>query len=123
MNSQRPDPSHPERIGRTTGAATGSGRALRGDAGRPKDTADAKQRHFITLVKERVGPPRPTRPDDARQHDVRATLSISEAAWELGVCAETVYRRAKVGELPGAFKIGRTWRVSREPFDRWLSSR
>lgn len=85
--------------------------------------AEANRRRFITLVEQRGGPPRPIRPDDPGEHSLRATLSISDVAWELGVCAETVYRRAKAGELPGAFKIGRTWRVSREPFQRWLSSR
>jgi excisionase family DNA binding protein len=54
---------------------------------------------------------------------VRATLSIAEAAWELGVCTETAYRQAKRGELPGAFKFGRRWVVSREAFERWLENR
>jgi transposase-like protein len=76
--------------------------------------ADANRRRFITLVEQRGGgPPRPMQADDPGEHSLRATLSISDVAWELGVCAETVYRRAKAGELPGAFKIGRTWRVAR----------
>lgn len=50
----------------------------------------------------------------------RPTLSMSEAAWALGVCEEMCYRRARTGELPGAFRFGRRWIVSREPFERWL---
>ena len=73
-------------------------------------------------METRSGPPRPIRPAARHDHS-RATLSIAEAAWELGVCAETAYRAAKRGELPGAFRFGRTWRVSREPFEGWLQSR
>lgn len=63
------------------------------------------------------------RPARNEGRGLRSTLSIPEVAWELGVCAETAYRRAKSGQLPGAFKLGRTWRVSRESFERWLACR
>jgi excisionase family DNA binding protein len=53
----------------------------------------------------------------------RATLFVPEAAWELGICTETAYRQAKRGDLPGAFKFGRRWLVSRDAFERWLASR
>lgn len=40
-------------------------------------------------------------------------LTISETAELVEVSAETCYRLARRGELPGARKIGGKWRVSR----------
>src|SRR5579863_8732715 len=89
---------------------------------RPHVNAKGNRRRFLALMEERAGPRRPVRLRAEESH-ARATLSISEAAWELGVCTETLYRQAKRGELPGAFKFGRRWIVSREPFERWLENR
>jgi len=40
-------------------------------------------------------------------------LSIPEAAALPGLSAETAYRLARRGELPGAVKLGRSWLISR----------
>jgi excisionase family DNA binding protein len=88
----------------------------------PVRKRDQRHSEFLALVKDRSGPPvRMSAAPGTEQ--VRATLSISEAAWELGVCTETAYRQAKSGQLPGAFKFGRRWIVSREAFQRWLETR
>jgi excisionase family DNA binding protein len=56
----------------------------------------------------RIGGPMPNDPrTDA------GLLTISEAAELVEVSAETCYRLARRGELPGAHKLGRKWRVSR----------
>jgi excisionase family DNA binding protein len=85
--------------------------------------AEGSRLRFLALMEERAGPPRPVRLHASEEFHARATLSIAEAAWELGVCTETAYRQAKSGQLPGAFKFGRRWIVSREAFERWLETR
>ena len=40
-------------------------------------------------------------------------ISIQEAAEEIGVSDDLAYDLARRGELPGAFQLGRHWRVSR----------
>jgi excisionase family DNA binding protein len=47
--------------------------------------------------------------------DVR---SIAWAAEQLGVSTSTAYRLAERDELPGAFKVGRQWRISVQRFER-----
>ena len=37
---------------------------------------------------------------------------IGWAAEQLGIGESTAYRLAETGRLPGAFKVGRQWRVS-----------
>ncbi|MHB1555636.1 MAG: helix-turn-helix domain-containing protein [Acidimicrobiales bacterium] len=37
---------------------------------------------------------------------------IGWAAEQLGIGESTAYRLAETGQLPGAFKVGRQWRVS-----------
>lgn len=37
---------------------------------------------------------------------------IDWAAEQLGIGESTAYRLAEAGQLPGAFKVGRQWRVS-----------
>ena len=83
---------------------------------------DRRGAAFRELINEHSGAPHRMRPTVARDHP-RSTLSIPEAAWELGICTETAYRQAKRGDLPGAFKFGRRWLVSRDAFERWLASR
>lgn len=39
-------------------------------------------------------------------------VPLSWAAQRLGVCQKTAVRLANRGELPGAFRIGKSWRVS-----------
>jgi excisionase family DNA binding protein len=41
-------------------------------------------------------------------------LTIEQAAKELQVHAKTAYRWASEGRLPGAFRVQRCWRVSRD---------
>ncbi len=91
-------------------------------ATQPSGERDQRHSEFLALVKDRSGPPVRMSANPGTEQ-VRATLSISEAAWELGVCTETAYRQAKSGQLPGAFKFGRRWIVSREAFERWLETR
>lgn len=49
-------------------------------------------------------------PDDV-QH-------LSWAARQLGIGNSTAYRLASTGQIPGAFKVGAQWRVSRVRFER-----
>ena len=58
----------------------------------------------------------------ARSERERPTLTIPEAAWALNISVETAYRNAKRGDLPGAFRFGRRWVVSREAFNRFLQN-
>ncbi len=39
-------------------------------------------------------------------------ISVPEAATILGISKDLAYDRARRGELPGAFQLGRRWRVS-----------
>lgn len=41
------------------------------------------------------------------------TIGLDEAARWLGISYESARRRARAGELPGAFQIGARWRVGR----------
>ena len=43
--------------------------------------------------------------------------SLVELAHELGVGKDAVYAAARRGEIPGAFQIGRRWRVNKDAFD------
>lgn len=44
--------------------------------------------------------------------------SIPEAAAEIGCSPAHLYRLARDGELPGAYRLGRRWFVAVEPFRR-----
>lgn len=46
-------------------------------------------------------------------------MTVREIATELKIHVMTVYRRIDAGEL-GAVKVGRSYRISREEFDRYL---
>lgn len=50
---------------------------------------------------------------DERSPDEPATISAKEAADILGLSLNTVYRLAKSGQLAGASKVGRKWRIHR----------
>jgi len=43
----------------------------------------------------------------------RDFLSPKEVGQELGYHRETIYRKIKNGEIPGARKMGGTWRIPR----------
>ena len=47
-------------------------------------------------------------------------MEVTEVAFILGVHKALVYKLAKEDRLPGAFRIGKTIRVSRTVFDEWL---
>jgi excisionase family DNA binding protein len=38
-------------------------------------------------------------------------LTVREAAWRLGLTLSHVYHLTWVGRLPGARKVGKTWRI------------
>jgi excisionase family DNA binding protein len=54
-------------------------------------------------------------------NDGRATLNLEEVAALLGVSRAYIYARAKCGDLPGAFRLGRRWLVSRRALDTLLT--
>ena len=58
----------------------------------------------------------PTPPEsDLSPEDVRIALGFENV--------QTVYRRAKSGEIGGAYYIGRTLRFHRETFEDWRKER
>jgi len=46
-------------------------------------------------------------------------LTVEEAAALLKLNPETIYRKARKGEIP-AVKVGRSWRFPKEPLEEWL---
>ena len=46
-------------------------------------------------------------------------LTVEEVAEYPGLAKDTVYRKAKSGEIPGA-RIGRSWRFPQDVIDEWL---
>jgi excisionase family DNA binding protein len=84
--------------------------------------AEGRRRRFGERVAAKSESPRPIRPRAESDQAARPTMTIPEVAWALGVSVEHAYRRAKAGELPGAFKFGRRWVVSREAFNRFLEN-
>lgn len=50
-----------------------------------------------------------------------ATLSLEDTATYLNVSLPHVGNLAREGRLPGAFKLGRRWLVSRQVLDRLLA--
>lgn len=49
-------------------------------------------------------------------------LTLEEVAAYLKAGKRTVYRLAQQGDIP-AFKLGGTWRFSRDELDRWIAAR
>jgi len=47
-------------------------------------------------------------------------MTAHEVAEYLGLSVETIYRKARAGEIP-AMRIGRRWRFFREALQGWLS--
>ena len=50
------------------------------------------------------------------------SISLKEAAAELGVSSEHVRRLAVAGQLPGAYRLGRRWLVHRERFTAFIEA-
>jgi len=48
-----------------------------------------------------------------RLEDVMEILDISRAS---------AYKHCKDGKIPGAFQVGRSWRIHRDIFEAWLSN-
>ncbi len=48
-------------------------------------------------------------------------LTVEEAAALLRISPKTAKDWARAGELPGAFKIGREWRVKRDELLAWMN--
>lgn len=49
------------------------------------------------------------------------TLTVEEAARLLRLSRSLAYRLAKAGQLPGVFRLGGVYRISREAFERALA--
>ena len=51
---------------------------------------------------------------------MRKIMTVGEVAQYLGIVPDTVYRKARRGEIP-AVKMGKIWRFPREALDKWLN--
>jgi excisionase family DNA binding protein len=52
----------------------------------------------------------------------RRTINLWPAAGaQLGLSKNATYEAAERGDIPGAFRIGKRWLVSREAFEKFLS--
>ncbi len=60
-------------------------------------------------------------PDPERRRRQSRTMSVEEAADELGIGRTTAYMAARNGTLPGVIRIGRRVVVSREAIERLLA--
>ena len=51
---------------------------------------------------------------------VTRIMNVDEVARYLGVVPDTIYRKARRGEIP-AVKMGKMWRFPKETLDKWLN--
>ncbi len=51
---------------------------------------------------------------------VSRVMNVDEVARYLGVVPDTIYRKARRGEIP-AVKMGKIWRFPKEALDQWLN--
>lgn len=49
-------------------------------------------------------------------------FNVEEVAEYLGITPDTVYRKARTGEIPGV-RIGRIWRFPKDVIDDWLRAK
>ena len=49
-------------------------------------------------------------------------LTIGEVCEKLRLAERTVYEMVRNGRLPGAAKVGGSWRIKREVLDDWLKA-
>ncbi len=49
-------------------------------------------------------------------------MKVGEVADYLGLATETIYRKARIGEIP-AIKIGRSWRFPKDLIDQWIAKK
>lgn len=47
-------------------------------------------------------------------------LTIGELTKKLGISARTAYRLVKEKKIPGAFKVGGSWRFREDLFYKWI---
>jgi PTS system nitrogen regulatory IIA component len=47
-------------------------------------------------------------------------MNVDEVAKYLRVVPDTIYRKARRGEIP-AVKMGKVWRFPKETIDKWLN--
>ena len=52
--------------------------------------------------------------------DVSRVMNVDEVARYLRVVPDTVYRKARRGEIP-AVKMGKIWRFPKDALDKWLN--
>ena len=51
---------------------------------------------------------------------VTRVMNVDEVARYLRVVPDTIYRKARRGEIP-AIKMGKVWRFPKETLDKWLN--
>ena len=51
---------------------------------------------------------------------MQKVMRVEEVAKYLGVVPDTVYRKARRGEIP-AVKMGKIWRFPKDALDQWLN--
>ncbi len=51
---------------------------------------------------------------------VTRVMNVDEVARYLKVVPDTIYRKARRGEIP-AVKMGKVWRFPKETLDKWLN--
>ena len=51
---------------------------------------------------------------------MKKIMNVGEVADYLGVVPDTVYRKARRGEIP-AVKMGKIWRFPKDALDKWLN--
>ena len=51
---------------------------------------------------------------------VAQVMNVDEVARYLRVVPDTIYRRARRGEIP-AVKVGKVWRFPKDTLDKWLN--
>ena len=62
------------------------------------------------------------RVENQRRGEVIVTriMNVDEVARYLRVVPDTIYRKARRGEIP-AVKMGKVWRFPKETIDKWLN--
>ena len=50
----------------------------------------------------------------------RPKLRLEDVMEILDISRTKAYRLCREGKIPGAFQVGRTWRVHRDVFESWL---
>lgn len=50
-------------------------------------------------------------------------LTIEELTKKLGISARTAYRLVKEKKIPGAFKVGGSWRFREDLFYKWIEEK